>query len=166
LRFTRNGHTHDYCGRTHAIKAKERRIIPSLDPTVEVTFSGLDWEIRLLHRKNEQYGTVNGFNIDFSSKRSSFLRYGRGLYFSDVSGKSNDYSDGKVIGDKEVRVMFMCYVALGKEFTTTDTKLEGCPPGYDSVNRLVSPNGLNFGERVVYDNASPVPRFMIVYTVE
>ena len=34
-----------------------------------------------------------GFKV-VGTKQKAYARYGRGLYFSSVSGKSNDYADG------------------------------------------------------------------------
>ena len=66
----------DFCGRTHAIKANERKIVPSKNPTVEVAFAGDGWEIHLLQRKNEQYGTIKNMFIKQWGKpsRPSLLR--------------------------------------------------------------------------------------------
>jgi len=50
------------------------------------------------------------------------LRYGRGLYFSKTSSKSNDYARGseRVHAGAKVRCMFVCLVALGNELRTPE----------------------------------------------
>ncbi|CAM9324087.1 unnamed protein product, partial [Choristocarpus tenellus] len=74
-----------------------------------------------------------------TARRTSIgLRYGKGLYFSSVSGKSNDYAVGssKVADGKTYRCMFMCTVVSGKAYKTKSGSLPDteCPPqGYDSV---------------------------------
>jgi predicted RNA-binding Zn-ribbon protein involved in translation (DUF1610 family) len=82
-------------------------------------------------------------------KRKVSLRYGNGLYFSSVSVKSNDYSDGseKIIFDgsenSRWRSMFLCKVVLGKPHRTKLKKLPGLPDGYNSVMGEVGP-ALNY----------------------
>eukprot|EP01094_Clydonella_sp_ATCC50884_P021154 TRINITY_DN4583_c0_g1_i1.p1 TRINITY_DN4583_c0_g1~~TRINITY_DN4583_c0_g1_i1.p1 ORF type:complete len:479 (-),score=112.80 TRINITY_DN4583_c0_g1_i1:118-1554(-) len=116
---------------------------------------------------------TSGFDSSFAGKtaaRTNFqLRYGRGIYFSSVSGKSNDYSEQseKVHGDKRYRMMFICSVAAGHAFVTTETALDDsqCPPnGYHSVVGDVSDHGLNYDEIVVYDNRAVLPRYLISYS--
>lgn len=104
------------------------------------------------------------------------LRYGKGIYFSSCSSKSNDYADGSErinpCGRRNIlyawRCMFLCEVAVGKAFVTTEgiiTDRRMCPPpGYDSVNGVPGKD-LNFDELVVYDSRQAVPSYLIVYTL-
>ena len=103
------------------------------------------------------------------------LRYGRGLYFSSVSSKSHDYNasserlqnapKGK---KRRFRIMLICSVALGKQFRTQETRLpldDVYPPiGYDSLEGVTSPGGLNYPECVVYDERQVIPQYVIVYS--
>ena len=104
------------------------------------------------------------------------LRYGRGIYFSATSSKSNDYSKGSELvlrqGDRHGRLwawrcMFVCHVAIGNTYRTTDGSLtdDMCPPhGYDSVTGEVGPH-LNYDEVVAYDESQAVPSYLVVYTI-
>lgn len=102
------------------------------------------------------------------------LRYGCGIYLSATSGKSNDYAfnterkrRGKRGRTERWRCMFVCSVAAGKAFRTTDGQLfltNRAPPGYDSVVGEVGDN-LNYDELVVYSEAAVLPEFLVIYTV-
>ncbi|KAJ8600799.1 hypothetical protein CTAYLR_009998 [Chrysophaeum taylorii] len=99
------------------------------------------------------------------------LRYGRGIYLSATSGKSNDYafrterprraSHGR---HERWRAIFVCSVAAGKAFKTTapELHLDRPPPGYDSVVGEVG-DYLNYDELVVYTEAAVLPNFIIIY---
>ncbi|CAM9540842.1 unnamed protein product [Ectocarpus sp. 12 AP-2014] len=92
---------------------------------------------------------TNGFmlqgNVGGTARRTSIgLRYGEGLHFSSVSGKSNDYAQGseKVSSDgKRLRCMFVAKVTAGNAYLTQQVSLgqSMCPPaGHDSVVGEVS----------------------------
>jgi hypothetical protein len=97
------------------------------------------------------------------------LRYGEGLYFSSISGKSNDYASGseKVERGRRYRAMLLCNVVVGRAFETFEGILDGAlpPPGYDSVVGKVGPN-LNYDEVVVYRSEAAIPAFLITYSME
>jgi len=103
------------------------------------------------------------------------LRYGEGIYFSPVSGKSNDYNNeslrvrnshrGK---SRNWKCMFLCVVALGKSFETSQGFLDAdeCPPsGYDSVVGLTDQD-LNYGEACIYNTHQAIPSYLIVYSLD
>ena len=105
------------------------------------------------------------------------LRYGRGLYFSDTSGKSNDYNQASERrrhitghGSTPWRCMFLCQVVAGATHRTTDGHIpepqieQLLAEGVDSVTGEVGPN-LNYDEIVVYDEAAAVPNYLIVYAL-
>ena len=106
------------------------------------------------------------------------LRYGRGLYFSDTSGKSNDYNQASerrrnISGHGGVawRAMFLCQVVAGRTHRTTDASIEEpqideliADGQHDSVTGEVGPH-LNFDELVVYDEAAAVPNYLIIYAL-
>ena len=122
-----------------------------------------------------------GFRLDRSGSgpgaRRMALRFGQGLYFSDTSGKSNDYNDdsgrmrrvgsGRTV---EWRCMFLCKVVAGRSHATTEGRIEEpeiealLAAGCQSVD--AQPGGeLNYDELVVYDQAQAVPNFLIVYAL-
>ena len=100
---------------------------------------------------------------------ASGLRYGRGLYFSATSGKSNDYATGseRLRHGRLWRTLFLAKVAAGTAFRTTEAELDITrpPDGYDSVVGNVGPN-LNYDELVVYKEAAALPEFLVVISVE
>ncbi|CAM9262023.1 unnamed protein product [Scytosiphon promiscuus] len=100
--------------------------------------------------------------------RARWLMYGRGIYFSSVSGKANDFSketakrahDGTM-----VRCMLVADVAAGNALLTYEKdfpEMTKTPPGYDSIVGEVGPQ-LNYDELVVYDPAAALPTHFIVY---
>ena len=107
-----------------------------------------------------------------------FLRYGRGLYFSRTSSKSNDYGAGseRSHGGANHRVMFLCKVALGKVLRSPEEWLDeaainraiggrGQGGQCDSVLGLTKAEGgsLNNEENVVYAEAAALPSYLVVY---
>lgn len=115
-----------------------------------------------------------------AARSGGWLRFGRGLYFSSCSGKSNDYSEGseKVLRGKggrnwRWRCMLLCKVAVGRAFETdaaTDLDEEQFSAdglrvlGYDSVLGAAGAD-LNYPETVVYTEAAALPRELVVYTL-
>lgn len=95
------------------------------------------------------------------------LRYGRGLYFSSTSGKSNDYAmrSERIRSNRRWRTMFVASVAAGRAYRTEEGELDvsKAPDGYDSIVGEVGAN-LNYDELVVYNEAAALPEFLIVYS--
>ena len=96
------------------------------------------------------------------------LRYGRGLYFSATSSKSNDYAAGseRILHGRRWRTLFVASVAAGKAYCTYDKELDLTKPpdGYDSVVGEVGPH-LNYDELVVYDQDAALPSFLLVLSM-
>ena len=95
------------------------------------------------------------------------LRYGKGLYFSSTSGKSNDYAmhSERLRGSRRWRTMFVARVAAGRAFCTEAAELDLTKPpdGYDSIVGEVGAH-LNYDELVVYSEAAALPKFLLVYS--
>ena len=94
---------------------------------------------------------------------SRFKRFGHGFYLAPHSSKCHDYTRGS----HTHRAMLLCDVLPGtKHVVTTDqTHLTTPPPGYDSV--YGQPGGsLNYPEIVLYDEASILPRYVIMYQMD
>jgi hypothetical protein len=126
-----------------------------------------------------------GFSLDFVNSRSggpalSWLRYGPGLYFSQCSGKSNDYTGTKAMkpgprGTLSVphRSMLLCKVALGRNKETIYdepnlTKEALNQEGFDSISGKVQEGGLgtlNFPEDVVFNSEAAIPSYLISYCI-
>lgn len=106
---------------------------------------------------------------------NGMLRFGPGIYFSQTSSKSNDYSsksERRRNAERGLargwRSMFLCNVAIGKSFNTQLGELPAnqCPPpGFDSVVGEVGAV-LNYDEVVVYDESQAVPSYLIVYSLD
>ena len=106
------------------------------------------------------------------------LRYGKGVYFSGTSGKSNDYSSGtervrrmgRHLGDVRWRGMFLCNVVSGKTHSTTASKLSAeelvriKERGCDSVEGKEGKH-LNYDELVIYNPECAVPTHLIIYAL-
>lgn len=107
------------------------------------------------------------------------LRYGKGLYFSSCSSKSNDYAVNTERPspriNKKLRVMFLCKVALGDriysckeaimpEPIVSQTIING---RYTSLVGETTATGgaLNYEENVVYNAEAAIPSYIIVYEI-
>ncbi|RIB04892.1 hypothetical protein C2G38_645383 [Gigaspora rosea] len=103
----------------------------------------------------------NGYKI---FETTNFQRYGRGLYFSSISSKSDDYVKNN--SGLNYRVMFLNRVIVGKAYKCTNdyTGLLHPPQGYDSVIGVPDSNGsLNYDEVVLYREDSCIPKYLIAY---
>ncbi|CAM9345382.1 unnamed protein product [Ectocarpus sp. 12 AP-2014] len=118
---------------------------------------------------------MRGFKLDENVGRTALarnfkLRYGKGVYFSSVSGKANDYADQTAKTAKDgtrLRCMFVANVAAGKAYSTKEKALDDdkCPPpGYESVVGEVG-EGMNYDELVVYKEEAALPTHLIVYAL-
>jgi hypothetical protein len=97
-------------------------------------------------------------------------RYGPGFYFALQASKSHEYPleiMQKVPPGRHKRVMLLCKVAIGKQFTTTKdiADLDGdAPAGYDSVYGQGTKGGsLNYDELAVYKEAAILPYALVRY---
>ncbi|CAN0173238.1 unnamed protein product, partial [Laminaria digitata] len=85
---------------------------------------------------------IHGFKLEVAGTTAMLsnisLRYGRGLYFSSVSGKADDYAarSEKLINGRKWTGMFAATGAVGRAYLTQEGALPAkmCPPpGYDAV---------------------------------
>lgn len=96
-----------------------------------------------------------------------------GVYFADLSSKSNQYtfrnSDGScdkhggVLCTRCIRTMLVCRVALGRQYYPA-VPMRGAqkpPRGYHSVVAMPKPNFLNYPEYVVY-SSKQVPKKLTI----
>lgn len=97
-----------------------------------------------------------------SKARDVWQRFGKGIYTTATSGKSNDY----IRSSSNRRAVLVCRVLAGNVFRTQQNMptLDAPPQGYDSVSGEVG-KALNFDETVVYTSKAILPDYMIVYTV-
>eukprot|EP01118_Nematostelium_gracile_P012878 TRINITY_DN4780_c0_g1_i1.p1 TRINITY_DN4780_c0_g1~~TRINITY_DN4780_c0_g1_i1.p1 ORF type:complete len:469 (+),score=54.30 TRINITY_DN4780_c0_g1_i1:62-1468(+) len=109
----------------------------------------------------------NGLLLSKAQSHFSWGRFGRGLYLSSTSSKSNDYNDGTRVGlGGKHKAMFLCRVAIGKGHKATSNmqSLQAAPPGFDSVLGEVG-GVLNHDEVVVYNEGAILPLYLIIYSV-
>ena len=115
-----------------------------------------------------------GTGLSGGAARGGWLRYGKGMYFSKVSSKSNDYAGGTHHQRGHtggVRCMFLCKVAVGAPHETYEETLSqrdveaAVGRGYNSVVGLDRADGgaLNYEETVLYDEHAAIPSYLIVY---
>ena len=103
-----------------------------------------------------------GFDRRCIRKNISFQRFGHGFYVAPNSSKCHDYTQGA----HGYRAMLLCDVCPGKKYPMThnNEKLQGPPPGYDSIHGQGGPCSiLNYDEVVVYNPDCVLPRYVIVY---
>ncbi|CAG8504751.1 5742_t:CDS:2 [Acaulospora morrowiae] len=101
---------------------------------------------------------------------AAFQRFGRGIYFSGTSSKSDDYNEGSLKNHygTNYKVMILNKVVVGKGYPLTrdNMTLTSPPPGYNSVLGEPSDTGnLNYDEVVVYREEASIPQYLIVYKV-
>eukprot|EP00731_Ephydatia_muelleri_P002207 Em0001g2207a len=102
----------------------------------------------------------NGFQKSRIGSNITFKRFGHGFYLAPHSSKCHDYTQGI----HTHRAMLLCDVLPGKKHVvqTNQTHLVAPPQGYDSVYGQPG-SALNYPEIVIYDEASILPRYVIVY---
>lgn len=90
--------------------------------------------------------------------------YGNGVYFSDVSSKSANYSFGYWDGKEKDNncFMFLADVAMGKEYTPSSSSHNLPKPGYDSTFAVGGKSGVMNNEMIVYS----LDQINLTYLVE
>lgn len=99
-----------------------------------------------------------GFDMKYCKDKE---RYGKGLYFSGTSGKSNDYCHNS-------GCLLLCNVVAGRAFPAKDEWWEPRRKesiGYDSVVGQTGEKGgvLNYDEITTYSNDSAMPLYLVKY---
>ncbi|CAG8764310.1 4887_t:CDS:2 [Cetraspora pellucida] len=102
----------------------------------------------------------NGYKIFETNK--NFQRFGKGLYFSSTSSKSDDYIKNNSGSSYKVMLLNKVIVGNAYKLATNCTGLLHPPQGYDSVIGIPGGN-LNYDEVVLYHEDSCLPRYLIVY---
>jgi len=102
------------------------------------------------------------YDLKLFGKNTGFGRFGRGIYTSSTSSKSNDYAKNHCTSN--LKAILLNKVVVGKGYKTVrdNRTLTRPPPGYDSV--LAETGGtLNYDELVVYRNEAIRPSYLIMY---
>jgi poly [ADP-ribose] polymerase len=91
--------------------------------------------------------------------------FGNGLYFSDISTKSLNYSYGYWDGGSKDNtcMMFLCDVAMGKEFHPSRYSGNLPRPGFDSTFALGGKAGVMNNEMIVYNLEQAIPRYLVEF---
>lgn len=103
------------------------------------------------------------YKMKFMGSNTGWGRFGRGIYTSSASSKSDAYI--KNLGASSTKVLILNKVVVGKGYKTTQDQpaLTSPPVGYDSV--LAEPGaGLNYDELVCYTDDAIRPAYLVIYT--
>ncbi|KAK1231540.1 hypothetical protein PQX77_005332 [Marasmius sp. AFHP31] len=102
------------------------------------------------------------YDISLWGKKTGWGRFGKGIYTSSTSSKSNDYSHNACKSNMKAILLNKVVVGKGCKMTHDSTSLTSPPPGYDSV--LAEKGGsLNYDELVVYTNDAIRPSYLVMY---
>ncbi|KAJ7814436.1 hypothetical protein B0H14DRAFT_2850517 [Mycena olivaceomarginata] len=104
----------------------------------------------------------SSFDISLWGTKTGWGRFGKGIYTSSTSSKSNDYSHNDCSSSFKAILLNKVIVGKGCKLTQDSTSLTAPPTGYDSV--LAERGGsLNYDELVVYTNDAIRPSFLVIY---
>ncbi|KAF6755456.1 hypothetical protein DFP72DRAFT_811701 [Ephemerocybe angulata] len=104
----------------------------------------------------------NSFDITLWGKKTGWGRFGKGIYTSSTSSKSNDYSHNDCKSNLKAILLNKVIVGKGCKMLQDNTSLTSAPAGFDSV--LAEKGGsLNYDELVIYNNEAIRPSFLVVY---
>lgn len=104
----------------------------------------------------------NSFDLSLFGKKTGWGRFGKGIYTSSTSSKSNDYSHNDCQSSLKAILLNKVVVGKGCKLLQDNTTLTSPPSGFDSV--LAEKGGsLNYDELVVYTNDAIRPSFLVMY---
>jgi poly [ADP-ribose] polymerase len=108
---------------------------------------------------------AKGFFIPPSSASYCTGRmYGNGIYFSDQSTKSLNYSQGYWSGTREkICMMFLLDVAMGKEYTPNGRGESYPKKNYDSTFAKGGVSGVHNNEMIIYNVNQCNPKYLISF---
>lgn len=90
--------------------------------------------------------------------------YGNGIYFSDQSTKSLNYSQGYWSGTKErICMMFLLDVAMGEEYIPKSSCETFPKKGFDSTFAKGGESGVMNNEMIIYDTCQCNPKYLISF---
>jgi len=106
----------------------------------------------------------SSFDMAFFGRKTGWGRFGRGIYTSSTSSKSDDYSQNNLQGQSDWKALLLNKVVVGRghKVTQSDSTTTGPPPGFDSI--IADAGGdLNYDELVIYDNKAIKPSYLVMY---
>jgi poly [ADP-ribose] polymerase len=90
--------------------------------------------------------------------------FGNGVYFSDQSTKALNYAYGYWSGQRETNCfMFLCDVAMGREYTPPGPSSNLPMSGYDSTFAKAGQSSVANNEMIVYKTCQVNPRYLIEF---
>ncbi|PPQ78504.1 hypothetical protein CVT26_005143 [Gymnopilus dilepis] len=102
------------------------------------------------------------YDISLWGKKTGWGRFGKGIYTSSTSSKSNDYSHNDCKSNLKAILLNKVIVGKGCKLLQDNTSLTAPPAGFDSV--LAEKGGsLNYDELVVYTNDAIRPSYLVMY---
>lgn len=101
---------------------------------------------------------------ELSSAQTTGAMFGNGVYFSEQSTKSLNYATGWWAGtrDRNSAFMFLCNVAMGKEYVPTSA-CNGKRPGYDSCHAIAHRSGVMNDEQIVYRTSQTNIQYLVEF---
>ncbi|KAF8330511.1 hypothetical protein F5887DRAFT_80065 [Amanita rubescens] len=104
------------------------------------------------------------FDLSLFGMKTGWGRFGRGIYTSSTSSKSDDYSQNASRCSSKLKAILLNNVVVGRgcRILHDNTSLTAPPSGYDSVLAETG-RGLNYDELVVYNNDAIRPSFLVMY---
>jgi hypothetical protein len=102
------------------------------------------------------------FDLAQFGKKTSWGRFGPGIYTSSTSSKANDYSSTDSSSPWNAMLLNKVVVGKGYKILHDNPSLAAPPPGYDSVLAEVG-GSLNYDELVVYSNDAVRPSYLVMY---
>lgn len=91
--------------------------------------------------------------------------FGNGVYFSDQSTKSLNYAFGFWDGRREENCfLFLCDVAMGREFVPVGPNAHLPVPGFDSTFAQAGKSGVMNNEMIVYKTCQIAPRYLVEFS--
>ncbi|KAF8626100.1 hypothetical protein AX17_006596 [Amanita inopinata Kibby_2008] len=106
----------------------------------------------------------SSYDLSLFGKKTGWGRFGKGIYTSSTSSKSNDYSRNASSCNSPLKAILLNKVVVGRgcKMIHDSTSLTTPPSGFDSV--LAEKGGsLNYDELVVYTNDAIRPSFLVMY---
>ncbi|KAF8630179.1 hypothetical protein AX15_003058 [Amanita polypyramis BW_CC] len=106
----------------------------------------------------------SSYDLTLFGKKTGWGRFGKGIYTSSTSSKSNDYSSNGSGCKSPLKAVLLNKVVVGRGYKMLrdSSTLTAPPSGFDSV--LGETGGsLNHDEVIVYTNDAIRPSFLVVY---
>jgi len=102
------------------------------------------------------------FDVRYAGMNTGWTRFGRGVYMTATSSKSNDYSRNTSRSSVKAVLLNKVVVGRARRYLSDKPSLRAPPNGYDSILGEVGWR-LNHDEIVVYTNDAVRPSWLVLY---